>query len=183
LEATGRAREVARPPTRNPLGVRLGARQFVSVCLPGFRQRLEDFHRLRSALYADDVELAPYKGRAGQRHGRLRCDDRRTEIFVGTLEPRGDVHHVAHGRIVEAAPGTDVADERIAGIQSDAVSKLAGSERRAGAIELLETPPARERRPHAAYGMGLIIEGRAEHSRDGIADVFVDKSAVLLDVA
>src|SRR5262249_20861039 len=59
-------------------------------------------------LHPDEVKLAPNEHAACCRDGRLRCHDRGAEVFVRPLEPRGEVHHVAHCRVVEAAARADM---------------------------------------------------------------------------
>jgi hypothetical protein len=87
------------------------------------------------------------------------------ERLAGALEPRGEVHHVAHHRVVEALPRADVADQRFARVEPDALAQLA-AERRAHAIEPREPRGALQRSPHRVIDMNIIIEWRAEHRDD-----------------
>ena len=111
-------------------------------------------------------------------HGHLRRHDRGAEVLVGAFEPRRQVHRVAHHRVVEAPPRADIADQRLAGIEADAVGQLVTLEGRRGLVELFEPVAATQRRAHRVAGMVGIVDRRAEHRDDGIADVFVDIAAV-----
>src|SRR5438067_11122007 len=87
------------------------------------RQRLVDADRFIATLDADRVELAPGKTRRGAIECALGRHDRGAEIFVGALKPRGDIHGIAHRRIIEALTRTDIADQGVAGIQSDPLAQ------------------------------------------------------------
>jgi len=84
------------------------------------RKRFVDADRFVAALDADAVQLAP--GEAWRTFERaFGGHDRGAEIFIGALEPRRHVHGVAHHRIVETLSRADIADQRVAGIESDAL--------------------------------------------------------------
>ena len=48
-------------------------------------------------------------------------------------------------------------------------------------IELFEPRAAGQRCPHGIRGMVGIVQRRAEHGDDRVADIFVDEAAMLLD--
>ncbi len=56
--------------------------------------------------------------------GGLRHEDVETDLLAGGLDPCGDVHGVADGRIVEAGLGTHVPDAGKSGVYSDADANL-----------------------------------------------------------
>src|SRR5262249_39315950 len=89
--------------------------------------------------------------------------DRGAEIFVGALEPRRHVHGVAHDRIIEALPRTDIADQRVAGINTDALTQ--GKTLPFGRLgaELVQAVATAQGGADRAFGVVRVVERRAEH--------------------
>ena len=87
------------------------------------RKRLVNADRFVAALDANAVELAPGESTRRALERAFGGHDRGAEIFVGTFEPRRHVHGVAHHRVVEALARPDIADERVAGIEPDALAQ------------------------------------------------------------
>src|SRR5690606_12782507 len=71
-------------------------------------------------LHADAVDLAIFETRPRRRHRVLGDEDRRAIGLVRAFETRGDVHRVAHHGVFETLLRTDIADERLAGVEADA---------------------------------------------------------------
>ena len=94
------------------------------------RQQFVDLQRLGSSLDPDRVELAPGESLAGKGDRRLGSDDGGAVEFVGAFQPRGEVHRVAHDRVVEAPPRSEIADQRLAGIDPDPLRQLVFVEER-----------------------------------------------------
>src|SRR6202047_2935659 len=145
------------------------------------RQRLVDADRFIATLDADRVELAPGKACRGTIERALGSHDRGTEIFVGALKPRGDVHGVAHHRVIEALTRTNIADQGVAGIQPDPLAQAETLPFGRIAVELVETLAAVQGGVDRIRCMIRIVERRTEYRDNRIADIFVDETAMLLD--
>ena len=140
-----------------------------------------DFQRLGSPLDADGVELAPGEGVAGEGYGGLGSDDGGAVEFVGALQPRCKVHGVAHHGVVEAPPRSEIADQRLAGIDADPLRQPVFLEEGGRSVEFRQLRAAIQRSARRIGGMVGIVGRRAEHGYDGVAYIFVDISAVTLD--
>src|SRR5712691_9141075 len=125
-------------PALESLGIDLRVRRLHGTFLPSRPERLVDPKRLQAAYHTDCVDLTPPECRSGEGHRRFGSEDRGGKIFVGAFEARREVHDIADDRIVEAPPRSDVADECLAGIQSDPVAQRMTLEGGRGPVELLE---------------------------------------------
>ena len=112
------------------------------------RERLIDGKRLRAAEHLDRIDLAPSHRRAGEACGCFRCEDRRAIIFVGAFKAGREVHDIADDGIVEAPTRSDIADQRLAGIEPDPVSQDVALEGRRALVELGKPLAAGKRRQH-----------------------------------
>src|SRR5438874_1307145 len=144
-------------------------------------KRLINTDRLVAALHADAVELAPSEARRRAIKRAFRRHDRGTEIFIGALKPRRHVHGVAHYRVIEALARADIADQRVAGIKTDALAQSETLPFRRLAVELVQTAAAAQRRADGVCRVVGIVERRTAYRDDGVADIFVDEAAVILD--
>src|SRR6266571_7203255 len=144
-------------------------------------QRLVDTDRFSATLDTDRVKLAPGRACSGAIECALGSHDRGTEIFVGALKPRGDVHGVAHHRVIEALTRTNIADQGVAGIQSDPLAQAEALPFGRIAVELVEPLAAVQGGVDRIRCMIRIVDRRAEYRDDGIADTFIDEAAVFLD--
>ena len=89
----------------------------------------------------------------------------------GGLEAAGNVHDVAHGRVL--AGGAHRPDQHLARVHADShlgTDTQVLAESGEGALHL-------ERRPHGPLGVVLVGDGRAEQGHDGVADDLVDLTA------
>ena len=145
------------------------------------RKRLVDADRFVAALDADAVQLAPGKSWRRAFERAFGGHDRRAEIFISAFEPRRHIHGVAHHRIVEALARADIADQCVAGINADALTQGKTLPFGRLGIELVQTIAAAQGGVDRALRMVRIVDRRAEYRNDGVADIFVDEAALLLD--
>src|SRR5690606_12045363 len=89
---------------------------------PRLFDQFDDLDRLVAALCACRAERA--ESGAGEISGTVpdggTGEDGGAELFVHAFESRGDVHRVAHRRVLPALGGADAADYRNAGVQPEA---------------------------------------------------------------
>src|SRR5262249_61789033 len=151
-ELLGRGGEIARTIACQSLPIGLRAGKELRRDLSRHAERLEKPYRLAAAPDADRVALAPDERPAGRRYRCLRSDDGRAVTLVRTFKPRGRLHHLAHHRVVEAPPRADVADQRLAGVEPDALPHRV-AECGGHAIEPAERRGASQRRVHSVAGI------------------------------
>src|SRR5262249_13665044 len=145
------------------------------------RKRFIDAYRFVAALHAHRIELAPGKACPRALERGLGRHDRGAEIFIGALEPRRDVHGVAHRRVIETLARANIAHQSVPRIKPDALVQAEALPLCRFGVEPVQTLAAAQRGADRLLGMVWIVERRAEYGDDGVADIFVDEAAVLLD--
>ena len=113
-------------------------------------------------------------------HGFARQNRRAVEL-VGSLQPGGEIHRVAHRRVVEPSARADVAYERLAAIEADAHGKPAAGKGGLAGVHGGQPLAAGKRSRYRMSGMSRIGDGCPEHGHDGIADIFVHIAAGRFD--
>ena len=80
--------------------------------------------------------------------------------------------------VIEALARTDIADQRVVGINADAL--MQGKTLPFGrlGIELVQAVAAAQGGVDRALRMVRIVDRRAEYRNDGVADIFVDEAAL-----
>src|SRR4051794_35220818 len=182
----GRARLVPRPAAVGSQTLREAvARRRVDLARAA--EDLEDALRLAPAGDADRVDLAQLDG-VPRQPCRLLADQRAGAVdLVRALEPRGEIHRVAHDGVALGDVRADVADEDLAGGDPDADADRwqavldadqLGERRRQG-WKLRELV---ERRQAGQLGLRLAgDEGRPPERHHRVADVLVDDAVVATD--
>src|SRR5262249_10578202 len=144
-------------------------------------KRFIDADRFVAALYPHRVELAPGKACRRALERGLGSHDRGAEIFVGALEPRRDVHGIAHRRVVETLARPDITDEGVPRIEPDTLVQAETLPLDRFGIEPVQTLAAAQRGGHRLRGVVWVVERRTEYGDDGVTNIFVDEAAMLLN--
>ena len=130
------------------------------------------------------LDLAGLQQRNALRRPRhlLRHQNIDAKILGGRLDPRRDVHDIAHRRIIEAFRRPHITDAGQPGVKTDADPDLrlrhaaCRKAKGVGFIERLQRGAHRQRRPAGARGMVLDIDRRVPERHDRVADIFVDRA-------
>ena len=101
--------------------------------------------------------------------------------LVGAFDARGQICCVAHGRVVEAAFGADVADQGWPGVDAAAGGQAAARRQAQPRLDLDKGPLTSQRRQHRVAGVGRIVERGAENRQHRVAYILVDETAVGFD--
>src|SRR6266700_1777027 len=181
VEAFCRGIEFAASPMRETLGIGRGRCSLLRRLLPRLRKQFVELDRGGTPLDPDSVEFTPCECRSRQRDGHLRGGDRGPVKLVGSLEPRRNVYGVAHHRIIEAPPRSDIADQRCAGIESHPMSDLVTMKGSGSLIELVETRTATECGVRRIARMVAIVGRCSEYRDNRVADILVDIAAFTFD--
>jgi hypothetical protein len=139
------------------------------------RAQLIEQHRLSDALELDADWLADLGEIADALEGRGGHED--LTAYRAPLDPRREVHRGADHGVLRALLGADVAHDRLAGVNADPhlEARPAG---RVLAVQRVHRALHRERRGGCALGVIGLIQRRAEHREDGVADELVDRAPV-----
>ena len=85
-----------------------------------FIDELVDADGLRLAHDANPIETPEHDAVFRLIHGVLGDADPGSILLVDALEPRGEVHRIAHDRVVHLLDGAHVPDDHLAGVDSHA---------------------------------------------------------------
>jgi hypothetical protein len=114
LEVVGGACEVASAPAGEPLGIGCGARGLLRGLPSGFGQRIVNPDRMDATLDLSRIASSSRHSNAAPVSASVVSEAMiDAEILVRPLQPRCQVHRVAHHRIVETPPRTNVPDQSV----------------------------------------------------------------------
>ena len=108
---------------------------------------------------------------------RLGDEQLRLEGLRRLLDARSHVNHVSDDRVFLALGSADVSGRGLAGVKpdTDACGRNA-----ALAIQLVQAPKNRERRPHGVGALIRVVERRAEDGHEAVAEKLVHDPMMLV---
>ena len=137
-------------------------------------------HRLAFSLQRDRLALLELE--AVHRQSSRRLADQHLAERCGRLEPLRGVHRIADDRVRPLHVAGEQTRHDLAGVHADAKRQT----HPVFAIEVVIEPDDRrlhrKRREDRALGVVLVRDRRTEHRHHRVADVFVDRALVPLDL-
>src|SRR3989454_8002426 len=140
--------------------------------------RLVNGHRFVLALHLDAVDLAEYDVPDGVARG-FADQDADAVAFGAALEARGDVDRIAHRRVRAPHLRTHVPDPHGAGIHADADHERRPAARGELGVQPLALALHLDGGEHAVARVLRVVHRRAPERHDRVADVLVERAAVL----
>ncbi|MER8748247.1 hypothetical protein NKH57_03045 [Mesorhizobium sp. M1050] len=157
-----------------PLGIQLGV---------NFGLQPDDFEQacaLAGTAKAHPDEVADFHLFGDLVAEGLGYQQARTGIFIGGLDPAGQIYNVADGRETFVASKTQCADDGFAVVEADTNIEIDAIHRGKERLQTIDCGEGLKCGVHGAErSVWLVVD--TEYCHEPIADQFVDETAILLD--